>query len=210
MKQREELVMRLRAVAILILGFALAACPADESDDDTVGDDDSAAGDDDTTAGDDDTELTWEGEYQVVRICGSDGGDPGSPGPDIDAVLIRRDTDELGYADVVTASQVPSAGNANPDPQAALGVEDDVFVSVGPEGAYLDLTFDFGEYDTPILPGDLVSVFEVDDGSGQAEQYDVLVSYDGSPDTWVITETATGAMAVGVHAPEYFLEGCRE
>jgi len=199
--------MRLHVLVVLSLGLGLAACSEGEDDDTAQPDDDTTAGDDDTTAADDDT-STWEGEYQVVRICGSDGGDPGSPGPDIDAVLIRRDTQELGYADVVEASQVPATGNDHTDPQAALGIEDGLFVSVGGAGSYLDLTFDLGEFDPSILPGDLVSVFELDDGSGDMERYDVLVSYDGSPGTWVLAETATGAMAVGVRPPEYFLEGC--
>ena len=203
--------MRRSIVPVLFLGFAMTACPGDESDDDTgLTDDDSAVGDDDTTAGDDDTGLAWEGEYQVVRICGCDGGDPGSPGPDIDAALIRRDTAELGYAAMVTASQVPTSGNDHSDTQAAIGPEDEQFVSVGGVGSYLDLTFDFDAIETSILVGDLVSLFEVDDGSGQAEQYAVLVSHDGSPGTWVITEIATGAMAVGVHPPLAFLEGCPE
>ena len=200
--------MHLRSLLLLSLGFAVAACPADDSN--GPADDDSALGDDDTGSGDDDTGLDWDGEYQVVRVCGSENGDPGSPGPDIDSLLIRRDTQELGYGDMVTASQVPSTGNATPDPQAALGPEDGLFVSVGGAGSYLDITFDYPDLDTSILPGDLVAVFEEDDGSGQAEQYDVLVSLDGSPGTWVITETATGAMAVGVHPPTAFLEGCPE
>jgi len=208
MLHREGVVMRLvcDVIVVVALGLLLTACPSSETDDDTTVDDDSAA--DDDTAGDDDTGYQWEGEYQVVRICGCDGGDPGNPGPDIDAVLIRRDTDGLGYASMVTASLVPSDGNGHPDPEDALGTEDGEYVSVGGEGSYLDLRFSFEEVQDVILPSDLISLFELDDGSGLMETYQVLVSYDGSPGTWVNTETAVGAIAVGVHEPSYFMEGC--
>ncbi len=188
------------AVGIASVGLALAGCPPDTLDDDvTVGDDDSA-GDDDT--GDDDT-YEWPGTYQIVRVCGSAGGDAGDPGPDMDAVLLRRDTGEVGYATQVVASQVPESGNDHPSPDAALGTEDDSYVSVGPEGSWLDLSFD-----VEIEVGDLIVFFEVTDGSGEDETYLILVSADGVPGHWVKAETVTGAFSAGVGEPSYFMEGC--
>ena len=206
----------MRTVLALGLGLLIGACgPAGSDDDSSVGDDDTTAGDDDddNTAGDDDDDsLAWEGEYQIVRICGASGGDPSNPGPDVDAIEVRRDTTSIGFADLVTASNVPTAGNGHPDPQQSVGEPDGEYVSVGGEGSYLDLTValevEKGDLDDTLIPGDLVSIHELDDGSGEMESYKVLVSYDGAPGTWVLTETATGAWAVAIHAPTSYLEGC--
>lgn len=184
------------------LGLALGGCPQDAPDDDVSADDDSA-GDDDTSSGDDDTGLDWPGIYTLVRICGSQGGDTGDPGPDIDAVLLRRDTGEVGYATAVVASQVPQSDNDHPAPDAALGEEDAAYVSVGPVGSWVDLSFGLD-----IEVGDLIVLFEVTDGSGDDETYLVLVSHDGAPGHWVKAETVTGAFSAGVGSPSYFMEGC--
>ncbi len=186
------------------LGLALAGCPGGDDDDSgSVGGDDDSAADDDTTAGDDDTGLDWPGLYTVVRVCGADGGDTGDPGPDIDAVLLRRDTGVVGYASEVVASQVPQADNDHPAPDAALGEEDGAYVAVGPEGSWIDLSFG-----VDIEVGDLIVLFEVTDGSGEDETYLVLVSHDGAPGHWVKAETVTGAFSAGVGSPSYFMEGC--
>ncbi len=204
----------MRTVLALGLGLLMAACGPDGSDDDSgAGDDDTtAAGDDDTTAADDDDSLAWEGEYQIVRICGAPGGDPGNPGPDVDAIEVRRDTTSIGFADLVTASNVPSTGNGHPDPEQSVGAPDGEYVSVGGTGSYLDLTLalevEQGDLDDKLIPGDLVSIHELDDGSGEMESYPVLVSYDGAPGTWVLTEIATGAWAVAISAPSSYREGC--
>jgi hypothetical protein len=206
---------RLLTVALVTLvGWALVGCPTERADDDdtAVGGDDTTASTDDDTTGEqpDDDTSDWPGSYRIVRICGSAGGDPASPGPDIDAVQVRRDTSPVGYASLVTGAQVPTTGNDHPDTEAALGEEDGAYVSVGGEGSFLDLTFDLGEFGDELIPGDLISLFELDDGSGELEHYEVLVSDDGSPDSWVVTETAIGAIAVGVHPPEVYLQGCAE
>ena len=206
----------MRTVLALLLALLVSACGSGGSDDDTTGsagdDDSSSAGDDDTAPDDDDTGLSWEGEYQIVRICGSAGGDPGNPGPDVDAIEVRRDTMSIGFASMVTASAVPTAGNGHPDPDQGLGEPDGEYVSVGGVGSYLDLTLDLavakGDLDDTLIAGDLVSIHELDDGSGEAESYKVLVSYDGAPGTWVLAEIATGAWAVVIHAPTSYLEGC--
>ncbi len=202
----------MRTVLTIALGLLLAGCGSGGDDDTIAGDDDSAADDDDTTAADDDDDLAWEGEFQIVRICGCAGGDPGNPGPDVDAIEVRRDTTSIGFADLVTASNVPSAGNGHPDPEQSVGEPDGEYVSVGDVGSYLDLTLalavEGGDLDDTLIPGDLVSIHELDDGSGEMESYRVLVSYDGAPGTWVLTEVATGAWAVAIHAPSSYLEGC--
>jgi len=83
---------------------------------------------------------------------------------------------------------------------------------VGGVGSYLDLTLalavEGGDLDDTLIQGDLVSIHELDDGSGDMEVYKVLVSYDGAPGTWVLAEFATGAWAVAIHAPTSYLEGC--
>ena len=205
----------MRTVLAIALGLWLGACGPDGDDDSVAGDDDTTAGDDDdTTAADDDDDLTWEGEFQIVRICGCDGGAPGNPGPDVDAIEVRRDTTSIGFADLVTASNVPSAGNGHPDPEQSVGEPDGEYVSVGGAGSFLDLTLalavEGGDLDDTLIPGDLVSIHELDDGSGEMEMYEVLVSYDGAPGTWVLAEVATGAWAVAIHAPSSYLEGCGE
>jgi hypothetical protein len=210
MQQREELVMR--TVLAIALGLLFGSCGSGGDDDSIAGDDDSAANADDDTSSADDDDLTWEGEYQIVRICGCDGGDPGNPGPDVDAIEVRRDTTSIGFADLVTASNVPAAGNGHPDPEQSVGEPDGEFVSVGGLGSHLDLTLalavEGGDLDDTLIPGDLVSIHELDDGSGEMESYRVLVSYDGAPGTWVLAEVATGAWAVAIHEPYSYLEGC--
>ena len=190
-------------VSIWIVGSLLAGCPPESMDDDATpsGDDDST-GDDDATADDDDS-TGWDGVYRVVRVCGAVGGDPGDPGPDMDAALLRRDTGEVGYASQVFASNVPQQGNGHPTPQEAIGAEDGAYVSIGGIGSWLDLSF--GE---DIEQGDLIVFFEVTDVSGDDETYLVLVSYDGTPGSWIKAETVTGAYSAGVGPPDLYLEGC--
>lgn len=192
----------LAVLGLLAMGFT-AGCPPEDLDDDTVsGDDDDDIGDDDD--GDDDT-ASWSGNYEVVRICGSDGGDPGDPGPDIDAIDLRRDASVVGSATAIVANAVATSGNGHPDANAALGGQDAVYVSIGPPGSYLDLTFGSGGV---MEEGDVITLWEITDGSGQDEIYKVLVSEDGTPGKWVDTETAVGAYVVGIHAPAYYMEGC--
>jgi hypothetical protein len=185
---------------IVAIGLALAGCPAD--DDDDSGDDDTSVADDDST-GDDDTGYEWPGVYTLVRVCGAAGGAPSDPGPDIDAVLLRRDTGVVGYATEVHASEVPQTDNDHPTVDAALGKEDEVYVAVGPVGSWVDLSFGLD-----IEVGDLIVLFEVTDGSGEDETYLVLVSHDGVPGHWVKAETVTGAFSAGVGPPSYFMDGC--
>jgi len=186
---------------LLALGLIAAGCPPESEDDDDTGDDDTSA-DDDT--GDDDT-GEWPGTFEIVRVCGSSGGDPGDPGPDIDSLELRRDASLIGSATTVVADNVATSGNAHADAGAAVGAQDGNYVSIGPVGHYLDLTFGSeGEME----PGDVITLWEVTDGSGEDETYRVLVSASGAPGTWVNTETAVGAYAVVVHGPSYFMEGC--
>ncbi len=189
---------------ILAAGLVVAGCPGSSDDDDDSGDDDTTPADDDTS-GDDDTGVDWPGTYTLVRICGSAGGDPADPGPDMDAVLLRRDTGVVGYATEVHASEVPQTGNDHPDTGAALDAEDGSYVSVGPVGSWIDLSFGLD-----IEVGDLVVLFEETDGSGEDETYLVMVSHDGVPGHWVKAETVTGAFSAGVGAPGTFREGCED
>ncbi len=200
-------------VLLLLLPPLLTACPASDDDDTATTDDDDTtapADDDATTPADDDDTSDWPGYYRIVRICGCEGGSPSSPGPDIDAIEIRRDTTSIGFADQITAEQVHTAGNDHAAPDAALGEPDDVHVAIGPPGSFLDLTLDLGDLDDELIQGDLISLYELDDGTNEMEHYQVLVSHDGSPDSWVVTETAIGAMSVVVHPPEVYLQGCEE